>query len=159
MCILTTTPDCKYVLLPGLQYVVDCCASLYGFWVNLQNFYSERHKEKCKSFMVTIRTNGLVSITNDMIAKRLFTRSEQTNHFGDQENRRSKGDICQQIGADIIIDDNIHHIIDSTSKSKMFGLLFGSYEWNQIEKPTVTVVIRCCNWSEVEREVERIANN
>ena len=200
---LTIAIDCDDVLLPTAQYIVDDYANLYGFRVELQNFYSGRPEhwgvvdnkiaenrvnsylesdrfgkvepfleaveavnrlaEKHELFMVTARTNRLASITHDMITRYFpgcFAGVELTNHFGGQENRRSKGDICQQIGADIIIDDNIHHIIDSTSKSKTFGLLFGSYEWNQIEEFAVTeMMIRCRNWAEVEREVERIANN
>lgn len=200
---LTIAIDCDDVLLPTAQYIVDDYANLYGFRVDLRNFYSEKPEhwgvadnkvaedrvnrylesdrfgtaepfldaieavnrlaEKHKLFMVTARANNLASMTYEMIARYFpgcFAGVELTSHFGEQENRRSKGDVCRQIGANIIIDDNMHHIIDSIGKSKISGLLFGSYQWNQAEESTlIGGVTRCRTWSEVEKEIERIANS
>ena len=70
----------------------------------------------------------------------------------------SKGDICQRIQADVLIDDNGHHLLDALGCGLPNGsaILFGDYPWNVDYRDQAGVVF-CKNWLEVEREIERIA--
>lgn len=58
----------------------------------------------------------------------------------------SKLNACQTIGAQYLIDDTLKHI-EEVVACGMKGILFGDYEWNQVESlPPNTV--RATNWDE-----------
>lgn len=60
---------------------------------------------------------------------------------------RSKADICQEIDADVMIDDNPKHLLECAHFVKT-PILFGNYPWNKGEFPTL---VRAADWSEVDR--------
>lgn len=84
-----------------------------------------------------------------------FTSLEHTNHFDDGDAtvvRRSKAQVCEQIGADILIDDLPLHIEQVLHSGVGRVVLFGDYPWNQ----SFTVsdgMSRCRTWHEVEEVV------
>jgi len=43
---------------------------------------------------------------------------------------RTKGELCQELGADYIIDDQLKHCVGA-AKLGLKALLFGNYLWNQ----------------------------
>jgi 5'(3')-deoxyribonucleotidase len=71
-------------------------------------------------------------------------------HFGGSNRDplgRSKGDICVEIGAKYLIDDNIEHCTSAADRG-VTPILFGEYGWH-VGVPQGT--IRCKTWNEVEK--------
>ena len=62
---------------------------------------------------------------------------------------RSKAEVCQEIGADYLIDDHLHHA-EEVAEEGINALLFGDFPWNQAESlpPLVT---RVSGWSEIRK--------
>jgi hypothetical protein len=84
-----------------------------------------------------------------------FTSIEHTNYFH-QSKSRSKGEVCQQIGADVLVDDHIVHGESVLSHGVERVIVFGNYPWNASDK-LVQGMIRCNDWSAVEQEIERMS--
>jgi hypothetical protein len=76
----------------------------------------------------------------------LFTSVEHTGMFG--KTARSKGDVCVEIGADLLIDDHLHHAQQVAAKN-IDVLLFGNYPWNQAET-LPKHIRRVQGWADVE---------
>lgn len=82
----------------------------------------------------------------------IFEDFHAANHYSLLDGpTRSKADICCEIGADVMIDDNPKHLLGCVDCVKI-PILFGDYPWNKGEFPTL---IRAANW----HEVEEILNN
>ena len=67
----------------------------------------------------------------------------------------SKGEVCERINADILIDDNLRHLEDAIKHGlpKEGAILFGDYAWNIDSKGSFT---RCHTWAEVQKEIDRL---
>lgn len=105
-------------------------------------------KDKHDLHIVTGRSDFLTQATHDMLMEYLpevFQSVEFTNFFG--ENARSKSDVCQQLGADLLIDDHMHHAA-VVADCGIEVLLFGTYPWN--EGPIKHANIRrVADWDEI----------
>jgi 5'(3')-deoxyribonucleotidase len=87
------------------------------------------------------------------------TKTWLDNHFGaifcqvhfvpywDVVNRRSKAEICNEIGAEYLIDDIVKHC-NIAADCGVKPLLFGEYSWNQTEDLHKDV-LRVRDWQEV----------
>jgi hypothetical protein len=60
---------------------------------------------------------------------------------------KTKGDICQEIGASFLIDDQPKHV-NAAAECGVEALLFGDYSWNRHAK-IVTGVTRVADWGGV----------
>ncbi len=70
-------------------------------------------------------------------------------HFAGHNGGKPKGEICLEIGAEWLIDDNIAHC--HTALERGVGvILFGDYGW-QLGQDIHKDVIRCSDWHTVER--------
>ena len=69
----------------------------------------------------------------------------------------TKTELITQINADVLIDDQLKHCL-AVSETGRNAILFGDYTWNRADSLPDRVV-RCHSWSEVEVEIERIANS
>lgn len=68
---------------------------------------------------------------------------------------KDKSSIVESIGADVLIDGQIKHCA-AVAQHGRGAILSGNYTWNQAgDLPRG--VVRCVDWSAVEKEVERIA--
>lgn len=67
--------------------------------------------------------------------------------YWEVENRKSKADICNQIGAEFLIDDIVKHC-NLAAECGVKPLLFGDYSWNQTGEIHKDVK-RVKNWQEV----------
>lgn len=88
-----------------------------------------------------------------------FQSLEMTNYIAAAESsalRRSKGEVCKKLGADILVDDHLGHIQSVLDSGLKEVIIFGNYPWNQVAdlQPGTT---RCRDWSEVLGEVEQSA--
>lgn len=83
--------------------------------------------------------------------KRYFPETFRKVHFANSYTQRdrnvTKADICQDIGAQILIDDSLSTLTDCASKG-IRGLLFGDYAWNKASQ-LPSGVQRVQNWNEV----------
>lgn len=105
--------------------------------------------------VITARREHERDVTQHMLDTYLpgvFTSLELVGFHG------SKGDVCQRLGADILIDDNARHLKDAVEKgiAKENALLFGDYVWNALNEAN-SGFTRCVNWTNVKREVDRLA--
>lgn len=92
-----------------------------------------------------------------------FTGVEHTNYVTVANStylRRSKGEVCSQLGADVLIDDHVDHGESVLAAGVSEVIVFGDYPWNNsFELPTG--MSRCSNWfgdDGVVKEIERIAS-
>ena len=105
--------------------------------------------------LVTARDGSIEAITEAMLDEYLPGCFTSMEHVGRD---RSKGEVCQQLKADILIDDSIRNLQSALAYGLPTGgaLHFGEYAWNRVE-PLPEGVVTCFDWEAVEREVERIA--
>lgn len=108
--------------------------------------------------LVTGRASDLEPVTVAMLDAYFpgcFTSIEHTNYFH-QSKSRSKGEVCQQIGADVLIDDYIVHGESVLSHGVERVIVFGSYPWNASDT-LIEGMVRCNDWNAVEAEIERLS--
>jgi len=104
--------------------------------------------------LVTARNEHEREFTQSMLNRELegvFTSMEFTGWQG------SKGDVCESIRADVLIDDGFRHLASAYDCGISDLIWFGNYPW-QTEDSKDIPVRRCCDWREVEAEIERIAS-
>lgn len=110
--------------------------------------------------LITGRSRDLEKSTFELVEKYFegcFTSIELTNMF-DETRRRTKGEVCKRIGANVLIDDHPIHINSVMEEAGLKEVIvFGEYPWNIGELPSGAV--RCMSWQEAEKEIERIARN
>ncbi len=102
--------------------------------------------------IVTGRGDFLAKPTEDMLDKYfpgIFQSIEYTNFFGTQP--RSKADVCKQLGADLLIDDHLHHatVVAATGVEVY---LFGNYPWNATDQ-LPALVTRVADWHAVGKRL------
>lgn len=100
--------------------------------------------------VVTGREDFLATATQTMLNEHfpgLFQSVEFTNFFG--QTARPKSDVCQALGADILIDDHLYHA-QIVAERGIEVLLFGDYPWNQIDELPANIR-RVRDWREVAR--------
>jgi 5'(3')-deoxyribonucleotidase len=98
--------------------------------------------------VVTGRTAALAVPTQAMLDRYfpgVFRSLVFTGFFGNKA--RSKADVCQELGADLLIDDHLHHAL-AVAESGIEVLLFGDYPWNQTTQ-LPPAMRRVRNWQEV----------
>ena len=85
----------------------------------------------------------------------IFHTIEHTNMYASGENlhlRRSKGEVCRNIGAHMLIDDHIVHGNAVLTAGVEDVIVYGSYPWNQFVS-LEQGMMRCETMNDVEREV------
>lgn len=111
--------------------------------------------------LVTGRQTYREPATFAMLKKYLpgvFRTVEHTNYYLESNSvlkTRSKGEVCRQIGADVLVDDHVAHgrsVLESGLKEV---IVWGDYPWNRAAMLDKGMV-RCITWSEVFRERDRI---
>ncbi len=120
--------------------------------------------EKHELHVVTGRARKIEPVTMKMLDDffpGIFQSVEHTAFYGeakgDQAKKRSKGEVCKEIRADILIDDHIVHGRDVLKHGVKKVLLFGNYPWNAHDDVGQGIV-RCKDWNEVLRQVDLVAS-
>ena len=62
---------------------------------------------------------------------------------------RSKGDICREVGANILIDDSPHNLLSATEYG-IDGVLFGKKAWSVMNGLPPKSIKHCTDWTDVE---------
>ena len=103
---------------------------------------------------VTARREHLRGVTEqalELIAPGAVDRVIFATHFkGGRKITRSKVDICAEIGAREMIDDQLKHCL-AVSRIGVRAVLFGDYAWNRCEEGLPDGIVRARNWPEVLR--------
>ena len=111
--------------------------------------------------IITGRSSAMERATLAMVNKYFkgcFTTIEHTNYITADKHavKRTKGEVCRQIGADVLIDDYIEHVRNVIAAGVPHAIIFGDFDWGKRGSlPDNTK--RCVSWREVEAEIERIA--
>lgn len=121
----------------------------------LNNLRAEGHK----LIVVTARKEHERPITEWMIerdAPGIFDTIEFVGWYG------SKHEALRRIGADVLVDDSIHHLnkaLDEGVLNSGCALLFGDFPWSRTVSDVGSGIVRCADWIEVEQGIERVANS
>jgi 5'(3')-deoxyribonucleotidase len=119
----------------------------------------ELHK-KYDLIVVTSRWSTLQSVTTAWLHKHfpgIFDEVRFAGIWGTDQTKddvhlrlkRTKAEICREIGADYLIDDQPKHCIGAAGAG-LKALLFGDYKWNRdVELPNGVVRVR--DWKDVAR--------
>ena len=105
--------------------------------------------------LVTARDKSAEKVTMTMLDEYLKDCFTTIEHVGKD---RPKGEVCEEIGADVLIDDNLKHLVDALEHGMAPGgpIRFGQYPWNQSEE-LPSGIVACHDWSAVLREIDYIA--
>ncbi len=111
-------------------------------------------------YIVTGRQEYLAPATSAMIYRHFpyVSGIEFTNYFSSQLGvkglkKRTKGEVCAEIGADVIVDDLPRHIKSALEHNPdMEGILFGGDPRQNLGEK----VVQCFTWEQVLHERERI---
>lgn len=107
--------------------------------------------------LVTGRGSNVEAVTQAMVDEHftsLFVSMEHTGSYKQPDGtfiRRTKGEVCKAINADILIDDNLDHARSVIEHGIDTVLLFGTNAWTDKEK--LAGAIRCQGWSDVLSEI------
>lgn len=71
---------------------------------------------------------------------------------------RTKGEVCRELNANVLIDDHITHLTSILEAGVERAILFGNYAWNEHDSTNDTVV-RCATWEDVTGEIHRFAGH
>ncbi|MFA5004222.1 MAG: hypothetical protein WC498_03025 [Candidatus Saccharimonadales bacterium] len=106
--------------------------------------------EKYELVVITARDPFYRGSTEEFIAKHypeLFKALHYTHILEVPGKTRPKYEICKEVGAIMLIDDNLSNVIACAERG-ISSVLFGDYPWNQSDKLPATV-IRCKDWAAV----------
>lgn len=108
-----------------------------------------RLSERYELHIVTGRSPILSDATHWIVGKHFpgIFKSIEFTGLTSKDEFRTKSEVCNQIGATILIDDHIYHAKDVV-KFGVDVLLFGDYAWNQSDE-IITGVRRVKDWGEV----------
>ncbi len=110
-----------------------------------------------KLHLVTGRADFLAPVTEVMVSTYFldcFQEVIHTNHFR-AECSRSKGQVCKEIGADILIDDGLMHCESAIEEGVEMALLLDQ-PWNRKDKLHHRIK-RCGDWGIILKEIEHFA--
>ncbi|HEY4161285.1 MAG TPA: hypothetical protein VGM08_04450, partial [Candidatus Saccharimonadales bacterium] len=83
----------------------------------------------------------------------MFASVNFSNLF-DAEKRRSKGELCVEMGASFLIDDHLPNV-KSAAEHGLQAVLFRDYSWNRAGELPAGVP-RCVNWPAVLEHFDAI---
>ena len=101
-------------------------------------------------YVITGRPDFISEVTKIWLEKHfpnLFKRVIFSN-FYDPDKQRSKGEICVELGIDLLIDDHPAHVL-SVAKLGIDGYLFGDFPWAKMPGKLPANVKRVKDWQEV----------
>ncbi len=111
---------------------------------------TKRLAQRYNLHIVTGRTEFLAVATQAMLDQyfpNVFQSIEYTGFFGSKA--RSKADVCKELGANLLIDDHLHHA-EAVAGVGIDVLLFGEYPWNQSDELPERMQ-RVRSWKDVEK--------
>ena len=105
--------------------------------------------------LVTARDGSIMEVTMQMIDAYYPNCFQTIEHVGAD---RPKGKVCRAVSADVIIDDNLQHLVSARGCGIENLIWFGDYPWQHQTEQVPARTIQCSDWSKVGEEIERLAN-
>jgi 5'(3')-deoxyribonucleotidase len=109
-------------------------------------------------YLVTARQNIIRDATKEWIDKHfpnIFQEIVYGNHYSlDGTASKSKGEMCNTLKCEVIIEDNLHHMEDLLNSNVKLILL--TKPWN-VDSNLPSEVIRVNNWTEILQAINTIA--
>ena len=112
-------------------------------------------KAGCRFSVVTARPDAFLSVTERWVERHfpdLFSGIYFTNHFGQTGSVKRKVDVCEELGARVLVEDDLRHVSDCLATD--IRVLLFDRPWNQKDVPLGVDRIR--SWDEVTVEVQRM---
>lgn len=104
-------------------------------------------------YVVSARHHEVLGVTRAMLDRYFPSCFKGIEHVGSS---RSKGEVCKEINADVMIDDNVKNLQSAQEVGVKKLIWFGSYPWqNYDEWPEG--VDRCLDWDSIKQEIDRFA--
>lgn len=97
--------------------------------------------------VVTGRSIALELLTNNMVNKFFPGIFHSVIFTGLLDKKRGKAEVCQELGAEFLIEDHLGHALP-VAETGINVLLFGDYPWNQADELPSNVV-RVKDWTAV----------
>lgn len=161
--------DCDDVLVHTSSVIVARYNRLYRTSVGLDAFYrkgdtwqASSHEEAIQRIDGILREGTINEIGPDEETIRAinllandYVTVPDSNYI-----QRTKGDVCRQIGANVLVDDHVVHGESVLAAGINEVIVFGDYPWNRSVELSKGMV-RCLNWfgdHGVIGEIERIAS-
>jgi 5'(3')-deoxyribonucleotidase len=93
----------------------------------------KRLSEHFDLHIVTARRKSVISTTHEWVEANYpgIFKSIRFVHLWDDANPPTKAEICQELGASLLIDDSTVHC-ELAAKGGIDSLLFGDYPWNRM---------------------------
>ena len=109
-----------------------------------------RLREQFRLVVITARDESLSERTSAWINSELPDVFEDIYYVGNWrvEQKITKAEVCLQVGAEYLIDDNAEHC-NIAQQAGVQGILFGDYGWSQ-NSVADEGVVRLKDWDEVE---------
>lgn len=117
-----------------------------------------RLKENFKLVIITSRQDFYHDITYDWLSKHfpeVFFEIRFTEYIQGKGARIPKSEICKELGAEFIIEDNLEAVLGCAAAG-VTSLLFGDYPWNKAQTIPKNVV-RVTDWRAVEEYFSGLA--
>lgn len=109
----------------------------------------QKLRESYDLALVTVRRQSTIEDTYRWVRRHypdIFTEIHFV-HFWDADDKTTKAQLCQRIGASYLIDDSVKHCT-LAAQAGINALLFGDYPWNRAEQLQRNIK-RVNNWDEV----------
>jgi|JI10StandDraft_1071094.scaffolds.fasta_scaffold855291_2 5'(3')-deoxyribonucleotidase len=101
--------------------------------------------------IVTARRKSIVDTTHEWVEMHYpgIFKSVRFVHLWDDANPPTKAEICQELGASLLIDDSITHC-ELAARGGLDSVLFGDYPWNRALPASFPKdILRAHNWDDV----------
>lgn len=103
--------------------------------------------------LVTARDAVIMGVTESMVATYFGGYFKGIHHVGPDN---SKGEVCEFIGAQVLVDDNSKHLFDALEHGVELAIWFGDYPW-QTSQEINEHIERAGDWIAAERMISEFA--
>lgn len=98
-----------------------------------------------KVILITSRYQSLKTVTRTWVSEHIGKDIEIYFAKNNHNDQKTKGEICIEHGASLLIDDNIGHCLDAMNHG-IDAILFGEYGWQHAAPASL---LRCPDWPAV----------
>mgnify|MGYP000905679520 CR=1 FL=1 len=99
--------------------------------------------------LVTARDEAILDVTKRMLDRHFAGCFAGIHHVGPD---KSKGEVCREIGATVLVDDNSRHLLDALEHEVELAIWFGDYPWQSSQQFNEHIV-RAVDWSVAEEMI------
>jgi uncharacterized HAD superfamily protein len=118
----------------------------------------QKLKERFELVIVTSRQHAIKDHTHEFLDKYypgIFSSVLMGNHYGKEGVKKSKPDMCKEIGAVLLIDDSLDYA-RQCAEANLDAILFGDYPWNRTKYDLHENIVRVAHWKDVEQAIDKI---